>query len=144
MKKEFHNLNSLHIAKSIVLEYNVDTAKMELLSNKFTFNKPNEKWSEFIFNNRLGYNYKISKFHNLNLDYDWIYGYVADGKMPIILKQFKNGNIGYEEFCSLIEPYDQFTEDQLSFHSIDAINCLTLIGIYERGVDQCLKYRKVI
>lgn len=144
-KAKRHNLNQEkgkekddkfvpQFANPMVIIYNLNIKELFKLSG-YLFKEPDTKWGEFIFNNRLGKKYSISKFHNLEGNYDYVYGCMADAEIALIIQDYKDRVISYDEFTRLIEPYDQYSQDQLSFHSKNSLKCLETreYKIYRKG-----------
>lgn len=126
IKKQECNSNwYLKFASPMILVYNIEEDIFEQLIGH-TFDKPDDMWAEFIFNNRLGHEYLKSEFHNLNAQYDYVYGCMADAAIATLMEDFENGIITYEQFCSAVTPYDEDNQDQLSFHTENGLTCLKL------------------
>lgn len=115
-------------ASPMILAYNIEEDVFERLIG-YTFNEPDDIWAEFIFNNRLGHEYLKSEFHNLNAQYDYAYGCMADAAIATLIEDVEKGIISYEQFCSAITPYDKDNQDQLSFHTKNGLTCLKLDDI---------------
>lgn len=112
-------------AKPMVVLYNVDRSKLSKL-NGYYFKEPNEKWAEFVFNNRMGLELKVSEFHNIDEKFDFIYGSMADAQIATLVEDVRLGKIKFRQFCDAIEPFDRYNQDQLSFHTRISIECLSL------------------
>lgn len=114
--------------KPMIVVYNINKDSMKN-SNGKVFHNPNEKWAEFIFNNRMGEDFLVSPFHNINREYDFVYGSMADASIATLMEDVKLKNICYKEFCKEIEPFDRYKQNQLSFHSLEGLKCLELNDI---------------
>jgi len=90
------------------------------------FENPNKEWAEFVYNNRMGIDFLVSDFHNIKRDIDFVYGSMADAEIATLMEDVRLKKVSYEQFCKEIEPYDQYNQDQLSFHTEDVIECLVL------------------
>lgn len=112
----------------MIVTYTIDKNVLKKLKIKL-FKKADKDWAQFIFNNRLGIDYIVSDNHNLDIKYDCVYGLMADSDIAVLMEDIRLGNIKYDDFCNKIEPYDKFTQDQLSFHTENALKCLTLSDI---------------
>lgn len=112
--------NSWINARPVVLKYRADTNKLNALDGKI-FENPSLEWGQFIFENRM-----YAKMY-YDLSYDYAIGPVADGFMRTLMNMLKADQITMKEFIKNITPSgDMSTYNQISFHSIDAIDCLTL------------------
>lgn len=109
----------------IVMKFTVDVDLLIGFSHCI-FKKPDEKWAEFVYNNRTGESYLWSDFHNWDRRYDFVFGYVADGPMLTLIEQAKAGDIDPANFHKMIQPMYPDKDDQLSFHTLRAVECLTL------------------
>lgn len=113
-----------YFVNSMLVKYNIDEEILKTF-NGLIFESPDRKWAEFIYNNRLGLDYAISDYYNLDRKYDYVYGGLADSEIAPIVQEAKSGNLKFEEFFRLIVPY--YKEDnQLSFHTEKVLNCLHL------------------
>lgn len=115
-------------ASPMIFSYNLDKTKL-LDLNGVVFDNPNEKWSEFIYNNRLGIDFSRSSWHNINKEYDFVYGSMADSNISVIIQDAKSGKMSYDEFVIAIMPYNKYTQDQLSLHTAQALSCLEFIDV---------------
>lgn len=111
--------------KPLIIQYDLDSKRL-LEFNGEIFNSPNDKWGEFVYNNREGINSIISEYHNCDKRFDFVYGDIADTKLFLSLKKFKTGIINLKEFTRSIQPYkhSDYKYLQLSLHTDRAINCL--------------------
>lgn len=112
----------------LVLKYRVNLRKIKKINGKL-FALPDEKWAEFVYNNRIGVNsLLLSSFHNLNSDHEYVFGHVADGKISLIIGNARGDGIDLKQFHAEIMPYSPTTQNQLSFHTNQAIKCITFEG----------------
>jgi len=95
--------------------------------NMKTFDKPTESWARFVLNNR---NRNFENFNDLECNhdnkYDIVIGPIANDDLALLFRQFSTGLISIEILKKEME-YKQLT-DQYSFHSINAIQHLKLVG----------------
>ena len=95
--------------------------------NMKTFDKPTESWARFVLNNR---NRNFVNFNDLECNhdnkYDIVIGPIANDDLALLFRQFSTGLISIEILKKEME-YKQLT-DQYSFHSINAIQHLKLVG----------------
>lgn len=124
-QRKYNKQIKLEAVKPMVGVYSIDKCSLKELIGKH-FDDSTDEWAEFIFNNRLGKEYAHSDFNNLDKQFDFVYGCLADDKISTLIQDAKTGKISFEKFCEKIQPYDRFTQDQLSFHSLNAIKCLKL------------------
>lgn len=107
-------------AKPVVLRYRVNIEKLKKLVGN-VFSTPHLEWGQFILENRK----RSQRYYEL--PYDYAVGPVADGYMRSLLNALKTDLITTEEFIEKIAPKGVMSAyNQLSVHSIEAINCLTL------------------
>lgn len=60
------------------------------------------------------------------MQYDYAVGPVADGVMRRLMNMLKEDALTIDEFIKQIEPKGNMTQyNQLSLHSIEAVDCLT-------------------
>ncbi|HHX62466.1 MAG TPA: DUF3990 domain-containing protein [Epulopiscium sp.] len=114
--------------KPAVLVYDIDKEHMKNLRGK-VFQKANKEWAEFIFNNRMGNEFLVSSLHNINKEYDFIYGCLADAAIATLMEDIRLKKICYKDFCKGIEPFDKYEQNQLSIHSLKGLKCLELDDI---------------
>jgi hypothetical protein len=117
---------NINLVKPIVFAYSININKLSRM-NGYIFHKPDKKWAEFIYNNRLE-DIKISDFYNTNKKYDFCYGYMGDSIIVPLLLDIRNGKIGFNEFYKKIQPFDK-NQNQLSFHTYKALNCIKNINV---------------
>ena len=136
---------AVHIAKGRAKEYNKrhksnDGAYPMVISysvNKglladyrgLIFEDPNDKWKEFVYNNRVGNDFAVSNYHNFSKKYDYVYGFVADSYITKMVRNIRNGSMTFGELSDLLKPLKADLYDQLSFHSQGAISVLTMNNI---------------
>lgn len=128
--KAYNKLNKTVLVYPMVVSYNIN--KSELRSNSYKgliFDFPDSKWKEFIYNNRVGIEFVVSKYHNLTRKYDYVYGCVADSNITDMTKQIKTNQITYGVFADALKPLKMEYYNQLSFHSHRAIDILKLANI---------------
>lgn len=115
--------------KPMVVTYDITKELIEQIGlNSLVFEETNEKWYEFIFNNRVKKEYMISDFHNKNSLYDIVYGNVADGNIGLITRKAQNNQADFQEFMSQVKPFsDEF--NQLSFHTVQSLRIIRLSNI---------------
>ena len=58
---------------------------------------------------------------------------MADADIATVIVEVKQGIVSFDDFCKKIKPYDRYNQNQLSFHSNDAVNCLELSQIIDVG-----------
>lgn len=128
--KAHNKLNKKELVYPMVVSYNIN--KSELSSNSYKgliFDSPDSKWKEFIYNNRVGNNFVVSKYHNLNRKYDYVYGCVADSNITDMTKQIRLNQITYGVFADDLKPLKKECYNQLSFHSYESIKILDFSNI---------------
>lgn len=128
--KAYCKLNKTILVYPMVITYNIN--KSELNSNEYKgliFDFPDSKWKEFIYNNRVGKDFVVSKYHNLNHKYDYVYGCVADSNITDMTKQIRSKQITYGAFVDDLKPLKSEYYNQLSFHSLKSINILDFLNI---------------
>lgn len=128
--KAHNKLNKKELVYPMVVSYNIN--KSELSSNSYKgliFDSPDSKWKEFIYNNRVGNDFAVSKYHNLNHKYDYVYGCVADSNITDMTKQIKGNQITYGVFVDELKPLKNEYYNQLSFHSYESIKILDFSNI---------------
>jgi len=114
---------------SLIVAYKIN---IELLNsqNGIIFDSPNDKWGEFIYNNRLGIDFLISDYHNIDRQYDYVYGQLADSAITTVVEDAKSNRIGINEFYQRIQPYSKYiNQNQLSFHTENSLECLEMLEI---------------
>ena len=91
--------------------------------NGESFVEANEKWAEFVYNNRIDVLDFRGNYHNQAANYDWVYGPVADSRIASLKFQVKNNQITPQQFQKLLKAFDQY--NQVSFHSIASLEAIT-------------------
>jgi hypothetical protein len=114
------------LVKPLVVTYKVNVYILNRLSGKI-FSLPDDKWAEFVYNNRVGGNLIISNFHNWNKSFDFVYGHLADTEIAPLIKRIKKGEIDYKEFCKEMKPLNPNTDNQISFHTSKAVRGLKFV-----------------
>ncbi len=128
--------------RPIIIKYKLDIRTLKDFNGKL-FPYPDNKWAEFVYNNRMGDDrYFYSDFHNIDKKYDYVYGHLADGKIAKLVEVYKKEDYNYstgaiESFKKDILPKFPDSSDQLSLHSQRAVNCLKFLEIIE---DEEYKY----
>jgi hypothetical protein len=119
------------ICHPVIIKYELDIEGLQQNCNGTILDKPDEKWTEFIYNNRVKSETEcISHFHNRAKMHDYVYGYLADGKIATIIDEYrKNKEININSLSKEIRPYFSDNNDQCSLHSKDAIKYLKFIEI---------------
>lgn len=134
MKAKEHNIDEenaklllpkyeLNLVKPLIIFYSIDVKNLNKL-NGCVFNKPDKKWAEFIYNNRLGLNNIMSDFHNWKSSYDYGFGHIADSIISPLISEVRSGKISFEEFYKRIQPFDKINGNQLSFHTYESLKCI--------------------
>lgn len=103
-------------SKNVVSKYEYqENSNLSILK----FESMTEDWLDFVIDCREG------KIHG----YDIVEGPMADDKLFFFIDDYINGNISEETFWS----YSKFKHPthQLSFHSLEALDCLKFIESYE-------------
>lgn len=115
-------------SKPVVISYNINKELLEHITmNCLLFDSPNEKWYEFVYNNRVKSEHMISDFHNKTGKYDVVYGYVADENIGLLTQKAQKKQIDFRFFVQAVKPF--YGYNQLSFHTADSLNILTLSNI---------------
>lgn len=112
------------IIHPIIIKYKLDVESMLQNCDGIVLAEPNEKWAEFIYNNRVKSIKSISEFHNKDKRYDYIYGHLADGKLAIAIDRYSKSKFNIHDLLKDIFPYYPNSNDQLSLHSSKVINHL--------------------
>lgn len=109
--------------RPLILTYEVDVDSIKSMEGIF-FKNASEEWVKFIFQHRM-------ELYDLeNNKYDYVYGHMADGKIPLILEKCKNGLMTYTDFKENIYPTNCpiFYYDQLFFRTERSITALHRIN----------------
>lgn len=115
-------------SKPIIFTYSINKEMLFDL-NGLIFKDCNNKWAEFVYNNRLGIDFLYSDYHNIYKDYDFVFGCMADAEIALAIQDVKSGILSFRKFCTKIEPYDKYYQNQFSFHTKTAIKALECINI---------------
>jgi len=127
MAKLYKRKYRLEVSWPLLVSYNVNAKALLELEGQ-VFARTDLSWSEYILNNRVGENYKISDYHNLNCKWHYGYGAMGDAEIQVVLNRFKSKEINFMTFHRLIQPkeaIDNRESNQLSFHTEEAIGCLS-------------------
>lgn len=111
--------------KPMIMVYNINKDSLYKFKG-LNLENPNKEWAEFIYNNRMGIDFLVSNFHNINKEFDFVYGCMADADIATLMEDVRLKKVSYEQFCKAIEPYNQYSQDQLSFHTNNVLECLVL------------------
>lgn len=104
--------------KAVVQSYQTDDAILEDTTLKIkTFKAYTQEWAEFILANRN--NYSDVPAH----DYDIVYGPIANDKVGMQIRKYKDGSINFEEFLHRLH-YMKGITFQYFFGTEKAINKL--------------------
>lgn len=128
--KTFSKLNKSALVYPMVISYNINKSEISSIGYKgLIFDFPDLKWKEFIYNNRVGKEFSVSTYHNLNHKYDYVYGCVADSNITGMTKQIRSKQITYGAFADDLKPLKAGYYNQLSFHSLKSIRILEFSNI---------------
>ena len=109
--------NTLAIVSIYQLPKNIFSDK---LFNIQEFNKTNEDWLDFVFNNRKG---------TLNHNFDIVIGPVANDTLYATLTLYESGILTKPETIERLKVHKLY--DQVSFHTAKALNHLIFFDSYE-------------
>ena len=123
-------------AEPSVLVYKLDTTKL-FECDGIIFDLPDERWCEFIFNNRVGSKFAVSDFHNISLNYDFVYGAVADANIVQLTRKVMRESADFQTFCQNITPLNRGNSDQLSFHTRKSLESIEFIKISRKEDALC-------
>lgn len=115
-------------AQPMVLKYRINKVRLSEYKG-LIFDSPNERWKEFIFNNRVGIDFSVSKYYNNNGKYNFVYGCVADSNITEMVGFVRRQQITYGDFVDSLKALKQYDYDQLSFHTPDVVSVLDLLEI---------------
>ena len=118
-------------AQPLVIAYELNTEILSRCSG-IIFSEPDTRWKEFIFNNRVGEDFIISDFHNLNTTCDYVYGAVADANIVTLTKGVRESKTDFSSYCRDVIPLHNGTADQLSFHSDRSLKAIELLEIIRK------------
>jgi hypothetical protein len=113
--------------KPFLFTFQIDTQKLTHLTG-LVFTEPSVKWAEFVYNNRIGNNFAVSDFHNLNHTIEYVYGPLAESRIALLTVKVLRKRITPQTFIKLLQADLPGEYDQLSFHTPLARSCLTIIG----------------
>ena len=125
--RKTNSYNNIYV-EPYVLTYEFDYAKAKMNCNILSFIDTDDKWAQFIINNRNGFEYMNvvgSYFHNIKHKYDIVQGSIADNEIVLLakaLKQLKK-KVKPEDIDNIL--YDYFTK-QLSFHTYESLSYIRL------------------
>lgn len=128
VKKRHNNRYKLNYVKPVILEYKLDINVINTLKKcifSYDYQKADDNWRKFVYNNRNNGNLCCEAQHNLDLKYDYVQGLLADG----IMEDIKLMSI--EDFLKTIKPIGT----QISLHTPRALECLACEGVihYEKN-----------
>ncbi|MCH5347746.1 MAG: DUF3990 domain-containing protein [Oscillospiraceae bacterium] len=112
----------------MIISYSVNKRLLSACKGLF-FDTPDDKWKEFIYNNRVGNGFAVSSYHNINRKYDFVYGFVADSKIVDMTKEVRWKKATYGMFVDNLKPLKYGSYDQLSFHSDKSAAVLNILKI---------------
>lgn len=115
-------------AMPMVLAYRVNKSKLSKCRG-LIFAYPDEKWKEFVYNNRVGIDFSVSKYYNNDGKYNYVYGCVADSNITEMVGYVKRQQITYGDFVDSLKALKQNDFNQLSFHTSDAVSALDLLEV---------------
>ena len=130
-KSKFHQDDDIDNTP-VVLKMKFDTSEMKNYHSK-KFNKCDDEWKRFICANR----YKEIQekdstiLSNTELNYDIVFGAVADSLMFSIKNMIKENNyILNDSILNEIEPlkFGNYVPMQISFHNQKIIDCIRIVG----------------
>lgn len=129
-KTNIYNARHLKSADAdpMIIKYSLDKAILKKYRG-LIFDDPNEKWKEFIYNNRVGGDFLISEYYNKNGKFHYVYGCVADSKITDMTKEIRKNIIDYGEYFDRLKPLKKNEYNQLSFHSNEIVKALNVISI---------------
>lgn len=115
-------------AQPMIMTYQINKSQLSEHKGLF-FASPDEKWKEFIYNNRVGIDFSVSKYYNKDGKYNYVYGCVADSNITEMVGYIQREQITYGDFVDSLKALKQNDYDQLSFHTSDVVSALDLIEI---------------
>lgn len=128
-----NKIDYLRMLTPVIFKYRLEINSLSSLNCKY-FTKSDDKWAEFVYNNRIKKNLQLlSNEHNRSNNYDFIYGKIADGKIALVLEDLIEGRISFKEFAYCIKPVN--TSYQLSLHTKKALKHIELIDIKEYSIN---------
>lgn len=93
------------------------------------FEAPDDKWKEFVYNNRVGSDFAVSNYHNIGRKYDFVYGFIADSYITKMVRNIRNRSMTFGELSDLLKPLKPGLYDQLSFHNQAVVSALIMNNI---------------
>lgn len=116
MKKYRDHLNSISEPKPAIVQLWLDVeAFSRYVKSGLIFERPDDKWSEFIYNCRK-YGRKNAMYHS----HDFVCGSLADGKIVPLMNKVERNEISLLEFKRHILPRGNIV-NQLSLHTEEAL-----------------------
>lgn len=112
----------------MIIKYSLDKSILKDYKG-LIFDSPDDKWKEFIYNNRVGDDFLVSGYYNKNGRFHFVYGCVADSKITDMTKEIRKHIISYGDYVDKLKPLKSSTYNQLSFHSNDIVKALSIINI---------------
>lgn len=128
-KTKIYNRRTQNRASPMIITLELNTEKLNHDCNGIVFMAPDEKWREFILNNRAGKPFTISNFHNLDAQCDYVYGMVADSHIAQLTYSYTDNSISSQEFLDELMPLRNGCADQLSLHSVNALQSIKISNI---------------
>lgn len=128
-KTKIYNRRTKNRASPMIITLELNTEKLNHDCNGIVFMAPNEKWREFILNNRVGKSFAISNYHNLDAQCDYVYGMVADAHIAQLAYSYIDKSISSQDFLNELIPLRDGRADQLSLHSINALQSIKISDI---------------
>lgn len=120
-----------------VISYLVNDEQLTLLGDFYIFQNPSVEWAEFIYNNRKR-KYDLTDYHNWDQKFHFVFGPMGDSTISTYLRLYDKGEITLEELAKQITPQPEpgtfLLQDQLSFHTKDAVQCLKVQGVKRNAV----------
>jgi hypothetical protein len=118
--RRFNQFTCYVNVKPVVIVYELNNQELCKLNGKI-FKCQDINWAKFIYNNR-------SKKNNIQYNYDYVFGSVADGNIQKLIESCDNGNLTISELLTNIK-YNKLLKynNQLVFLSKDAVNTLKYI-----------------
>ena len=123
------------VAYPMVITFHLDREGLNAYKG-LIFEKADDRWKEFVFNNRVGIDFSVSKFYNKSGKYSYVYGFVADSNITEMVGSIREGRSSFGEFADKLKPLKSNSYVQLSFHSSEVVKLLTLdkIDIIDKEV----------
>lgn len=115
-------------ADPMIVKYILDKDHLKKFKG-LIFDTPNDKWKEFVYNNRVGKDFLVSDYYNKNGKYHYVYGSVADSQITDMTKEVRKSVIFYGDFIDQLKPLKNCEYNQLSFHSNEIVKALNIMSI---------------